>query len=103
MIFPWEQLPAVPIADTVTAMQRDMAYMVQFTGVLVQSNRPELEMLVNTRRGQIIPRGECKFKDGSTFELHDIGMPQVGAPELMVTELMAQIWDVARDLGLELV
>lgn len=106
MIYPWEKLPAIverPIADTVTALQRDVAYMVTHTAVLVRSNRPELETLVNTRRGQIIPRGECKFTDGSKFELHDLGMPQPNVLEMSVHELMAHLWVTADlELGLEL-
>lgn len=99
--FPWE--PAVQTTeDTVKLMQRDITYMVRFTAVLVHSKHPALQMLVNTARGQIIPRGECKFTDGSTFEFQDIGMPQVGAPQMTVAELMARVWDVARELGLEL-
>lgn len=105
--FPWEQLPAVvehPIADTVSAMQRDMAYMVRFTCIVVHSNCPELQITVNTVRGQIIPRGECKFTDGSKFELQDIGMPQIGVPEMTVQDLLAMISDIAiLTMGLELV
>jgi len=97
--FPWE--PA-PVTETVAAMQRDMAYMVTHTAVLVHSNRPELQMLVNTARGQIVPRGQCKFTDGSTMELQDIGMPQVNAPTMTVNELMARLWGLAREAGLEI-
>jgi hypothetical protein len=110
MTFPWEQLPAVvsepslpaPLENTVAAMQRDLAYMVGRTAILVHSNRPELQMLVNTARGQLIPRGECTFTDGSTVEFQDIGMPQIGADEMTVTDLMARVWDLASQLGLEL-
>jgi len=105
MKFPWEQkpqLPAVPVEDTVAAMQRDMAYIVTHTAVMVHSNQPALSMLVNTPRGQIVPRGECRFTDGSTIEFQDIGAPQVGAPVMSVQELMARVWGVAHELGLEL-
>lgn len=106
MTFPWEQLPAVvelPVAETVAALQRDIAYMVTHTAVLVHSEHSELCTLVNTPRGQIIPRGECKFTDGSKFELRDIGMPQVGAPTMTINELMAHLWVTANlALGLEL-
>lgn len=109
MTFPWEQLPAVPepvqapAADTVALLQRDVAYMVTHTAVLVHSTHESLRTLVNTPRGQIVPRGECKFTDGSTFELQDIGMPQINAPVMTVQKLMAYLWDVARELGLELI
>lgn len=103
MKFPWEvQLPAMPVEDTVKLIQSDLACMVQMTAILVHSNRPEFEILVNTRRGQIVPRGECKFTDGSKFELQDIGMPQPSMPTMTVQELMAYLWSVATDLKLEL-
>lgn len=98
--FPWEP---VPVSETLALLQRDIGYMVTHTAVVVHSNRPELSMCVNTKRGQIVPRGECRFTDGSTLELQDIGMPQVNAPVMTVQELMARVWSVARDLGLELV
>ena len=81
--FPWEpaSLPAVPVEKTVEALQRDVAFMVQYTAILVRSQHDALRMLVNTPRGQIIPRGKCTLTDGSTIEFQDIGMPQVGAPE----------------------
>lgn len=97
--FPWEP---VPVDETVRLLQRDFAYAVQYTAVLVHSNRNALSMLVNTLRGQIIPRGGCKFTDGTTFELQDVGMPQPGAPAMSVQELMARLWGIARELGLEL-
>jgi hypothetical protein len=97
--FPWEP---VSVAETVALLQRDMAYMVAATAIKVHSNRPELRMVVNTERGQIVPRGECKFTDGTTVEFQDIGMPQVGALLMTVQELMMRIWDAARKLELEL-
>lgn len=97
--FPWEP---VPVEDTVRLLQRDFAYAMTHTAVLVHSNCEALSMLVNTPRGQIVPRGECKFTDGTTFELQDVGMPQPGAPMMSVKELMARVWDLAREIGLEL-
>jgi hypothetical protein len=97
--FPWEP---VPVADTVKLLQADLAYMVTHTAVMVHSKHTELQIIVNTRRGQIVPRGECKFSDGSTFEFQDIGMPQVGAPEMTVRELMTKVLETAHALGLEL-
>lgn len=99
--FPWE--PAVRTTeDTVALLQRDFAYAVQYTSVLVHTKHPALQMLVNTRRGQIVPRNQCKFTDGTAFELQDLGMPQPNSPEMTVAELLTQIWGVARELGLEL-
>lgn len=99
--FPWE--PAVQTTeDTVKLLQRDLGYIVSHTGVMVHSTRPELQMLVNTPRGQIVPRGECRFTDGSTMELQDIGAPQIGAQEMTVAELMARVWEIAKKLELEL-
>ena len=98
--FPWE--PA-PLADTVALLQRDMRYALQHTGVMVHSPHTALQIIVNTQRGQIVPRGECKFSDGSALEFQDIGMPQVGAPQMTVAELMTRVWNIARELGLELI
>ncbi len=104
MKFPWEtdQLPAVPIEDTIRLLQKDFAYAVQCTAVTVHSNNPAFEMLVNTPRGQIIPRNECRFTDGTTIEFQDVGMPQPNAPFMSVKELLARVWDLARGLNLEL-
>ena len=97
--FPWE--PA-PLADTVALLQRDMRYVLSHTAVMVHSPHEALQIIVNTKRGQIVPRGECKFSDGTTLEFQDIGAPQVGAPEMTVPELMTRVWEIARELGLEL-
>jgi hypothetical protein len=101
--FPWEdQLPAVPVEDTVALLQKDFAYAIQCTAVTVHSNRPEFQITVNTPRGQIVPRNECRFTDGTTIELQDIGMPQPGLPFMSMKDLLAQMWNLVRDLGLEL-
>lgn len=97
--FPWEVRTT---EETLLALQHDVAYMVTHTAVLVRGSNSAFDMLVNTPRGQIMPRGECKFADGTVFELQDVGMPQPGAPAMTMRELMAQLWDIARDLGLEL-
>jgi hypothetical protein len=97
---PWE--PA-PIADTVKALQTDMAYIVAYTGVIVHSNREELRAQINTRRGQIVPHGVCKLSEGVTIEFQDIGMPQIGSPEMTVQELMTQTLETASMLGLEII
>jgi hypothetical protein len=113
MTFPWDaplpaiveppQAPAVmSTEDIVAALQRDFAYAVTHTAVQVRSPHEALQMLVNTPRGQIIPRGECKFTDGTTMEFQDIGMPQIGASLMTVKDLMARVWEAARELGLEL-
>lgn len=102
MTFPWEQLPAVRVEDTVKLLQQDFAYAVQYTAVMVRSSRPELQIVVNTPRGQIIPRGVCKFSDGTTTEFQDIGMPRPNVPTMNIEDLMAQVWEIAKNLGLEL-
>ncbi len=66
--------------DVIALLQADLRFMTAYTAVLVHSNQAALQMLVNTERGQIVPRGECKFTDGSTLQFQDIGMPQVGRP-----------------------
>ena len=96
---PWEP---VPVEETVGALQRDFAYAVQYTAVKTRSNQQSLNMIVNTPRGQIVPRGVCKFTDGTTVEFQDIGMPQPGCVAMSVPDLVAKIWEIATELGLEL-
>lgn len=96
---PWEP---VPVTETLALLQRDVMYLVSHTAVLVRSNRAELSVMINTRRGQIIPGGECKFTEGVTVEFQDIGMPQINCPAMTVQELMTLIMDTAKNLGLEL-
>ncbi len=96
---PWEP---VPVAEQVDLLKADVAYMVTHTCVVVRSNREELRLRINTPRGQIVPRGECKFSDGTTIEYQDLGMPQPGAPEMTVDELTTRVWKIAASLGLEL-
>lgn len=97
--WPWE--PA-PVADTVALLQRDMAYMVQWTAIKVHSNRPELQLTVNTQRGQIIPRNEFKYKDGTTVEFQDLGMPQIDVQQMSVKALVMLVIERGNDLGLEI-
>lgn len=94
---PWEP---VPVEETVKAMQRDMAYMVTHTAIAVHSNRPELRHVVNTRRGQIVPRGEVKYADGTTIEFQDIGMPQPGVEAMSVSELFERVLSDVGNMGL---
>ena len=98
--FPWETRP---LNDTVAALQRDFAYAVRTTCVIVHSNNPAFKAMTNTARGQLVPRGEVKFTDGTTVELHDIGMCQPNVSEMTVQEIMSRIWEMATNLGLELV
>lgn len=104
--FPWEvePEPATPsVEDTIAALQRDFAYAVQNTAIVVHSNNASFVMTANTQRGQIIPRGEVKFSDGTTVELQDIGMCQPGnIPFMSVQEIMLKIWTAASELGLEI-
>lgn len=100
--FPWEKPAVQPVEETVELLKRDFAYAVQFTAVLVHSKHPALQMLVNTRRGQIVPRGECRLSDGTTFEMQDVGMPQPNSPTMTVQELIVRVADVVRELGLEI-
>lgn len=98
--FPWEP---VPVQETVALLQRDLAYVVKYTAVLVHCEKhPPLEMLVNTARGQIIPKGTCRFTDGATLEFQDIGAPQPGAPVMTVQELINHVWTLSREIGLEM-
>lgn len=103
--YPWEPVPAPSTDDVVEALRRDFAYAVENTAIAVHSTNPAFRMLVNTRRGQLVPRNECKFSDGTTVELQDIGMCQPGAnvPHMTVREIMTYILELAKELNLELV
>jgi len=94
---PWEP---VPVDEAITLLQRDFAYAVTHTGIMVHSNQAALQMLVNTARGQIVPRGVGRFTDGSTIELIDVGMPQPNVPAMSIEQLVGRVMDVARELGL---
>lgn len=96
--FPWEP---VPVEETVESLKRDFAYAVVFTAVKVHSKHEALQFVVNTRRGQIIPRGEGKLSDGSTVEFADLGMPQPKVETATVQELIQLVVTAAREMGLE--
>ena len=98
--FPWEPVER-STEDKVTALQRDFAYVVVMTAVRVHSSRPELEITVNTKRGQIIPRNEGKFRDGTTLEFQDLGMPQPSVQTMTVPELLEYVLTTAAELGLQ--
>lgn len=101
--YPWDATPAVQTTEHVVALlQRDMQYILRYTAVAVHSSRPELRMLVNTKRGQIVPRNEVKYADGTTLEFQDIGAPQIGIPEMTVKELVLMVVEKANELGLKL-
>lgn len=97
--FPWESPPR-SIEDTIALLQSDFAYAVTHTAVVVHSNNPALVFTANTQRGQLIPRGEVKFLDGTTIELQDIGMPQVHAQYMTVQQIIARVWKLASELEL---
>lgn len=115
MTFPWEQKlpeltaqaepPAKPVEDVVKALQADLRYMVTHTAVLVRATGPHeaaLGMLVNTARGQLIPAGVAKYSGGHTIQFQDLGMPQIGAPEMTIDKLVQCLFGVTQQLGLEL-
>lgn len=97
--FPWEP-PST--TDLIEALRRDFAYAVANTCIVVHSNNPAFMFVANTQRGQIVPRGEVKFTDGTTVELQDVGMCQPNVPHMTVQEIMSRIWDLANELSFEL-
>ena len=100
-IFPWDP-PRRSVEDTIALLQNDFAYAVANTAIVVHSNNPALVFTANTARGQLVPRGEVKFTDGTTVELQDIGMCQPNVPHMSVQQIMSRIWTIRQDLGLEL-
>jgi len=100
--FPWKQSAEHSLEDTVAALQRDFAFAVKHTAVLVRSSDERLRMIVNTPRGYNIPEGIGTFKDGTITELYDLGMPQPGAPVMTIDQLAKLVLDKATEIGLEL-
>lgn len=100
-LFPWDQ-PRQSAEDAIALLKNDFAYAVANTAVVVHSNNAAFAFIANTARGQLVPRGEVKFTDGTTIELQDIGMCQVNVPYLTVQQIMARIWKQASELGMEL-
>lgn len=102
MTYPWETASEPSLAETVRALQADMAYAIGHTAILVRSSNTLLRMVANTVRGQSMPPGVCTFTDGSTVEFQDIGMPQAGVPEMTVPELVRAVFHKATELELEI-
>lgn len=99
-LMPWETRPR-PVEDTVALLQRDFAYAVMNTAVVVHSSNPAFAFTANTPRGQLMPKGEIKFSDGTTVEVQDIGMCQANVPYMTVSQIIQRILKTAGDAGLE--
>lgn len=97
-----EQSDTADLARVVELIQKDILFAVQYTAVLVRSSNEALRMVVNTKRGQSMPRGDGIFTDGTTIELQDIGMPQPGCPVMTVQDLLKLVLAKAAELGLDL-
>ena len=100
-LFPWNP-PKRSAEDLIELLQFDFAYAVANTAIVIHSNNPALVFTANTARGQLVPRGEVKFMDGTTVELQDIGMPQVNVQYMTVQQIMSRIWKIASEIGLEI-
>jgi hypothetical protein len=100
-IFPWDP-PRRSIEDTIELIRNDFAYAVANTCIVVHSNNPAFAFIANTARGQLVPRGEVKFSDGTTIELQDIGMCQPNVPYMTVPQIMSRLWKLASELKLEI-
>jgi len=100
-IFPWDP-PRRSVEDTIALLQNDFAYAVANTAIVVHSNNPALVFTANTQRGQLVPRGEVKFTDGTTVELQDIGMCQPNVPYMTVQQITSRVWKLASELKLEI-
>jgi hypothetical protein len=102
MKYPWEVPAEPPIEEIMRAIQADILFALKHTAILVRSSNEVLRMIVNTERGQVLPAGVCTFTDGTTVEMQDIGMPQVGIPTMTVQELTGMVLRQAYEMGLEL-
>jgi hypothetical protein len=106
MSMPWEQPDTPPetdnLAETVRALQADLRFIVSHTAVLVRSDNLLLRMVFNTERGQSMPDPlKCIFRDGTTMEFQDIGMPQPGIPTKTIKEIVTAALEQAFSLGLQ--
>ena len=106
MSMPWEQPDTPPetddVAETVRALQADLRFIVSHTAILVRSSDPALRMVFNTERGQSMPDPlKCTFRDGTTMEFQDIGMPQPGVPTKIIEEIVVAALEKALALGLQ--
>jgi hypothetical protein len=101
-IFPWDP-PKRSVEDTLELVRNDFAYAIANTAIVVHSNNPAFAFIANTQRGQLVPRGEVKFSDGTTVELQDIGMPQPNVPYMAVQQIMSRVWKLVSELRLEIV
>ena len=99
-LFPWDP-PKRSVEDTIELIRNDFAYAVANTCIVVHSNNPAFAFIANTQRGQLVPRGEVKFSDGTTIELQDIGMCQPNVPHMTVPQIMSRLWKLTSELGLE--
>src|ERR1700680_1635458 len=100
-LYPWDP-PRRSAEDTIALLQNDFAHAVANTAIVVHSNNPAFAFIANTQRGQLVPRGEVKFSDGTTVELQDIGMCQPNVPYVTVQSVVARVWKLATQLGLEI-
>jgi len=90
------------LEGTLSRLQADARYIVTHTAVLVHATGPhaaQLGMLANTKRGQLVPTGVAEYGE-HTIEFRDIGMPQVGVPEMSVQELCAAMFAKMQELGI---
>jgi hypothetical protein len=106
MSMPWEQPDTPPeiedLAETVRALQADLRFAVSHTAILVRSDNEALRMVFNTERGQGMPDPlKCTFRDGTTMEFQDIGMPQPGVPTKNIKEIVTAALEQAFALGLQ--
>ena len=98
-LFPWDA-PRQSIEDTIALLQNDFAYAVANTAVVVHSNNTAFAFIANTARGQLVPRGEVKFTDGTTVEFQDIGMPQINVPQMTVQAIIVRVANTVAALGI---
>lgn len=99
---PWETDPEPTTEEKLERLRKDVSAMVACTCALVRSSHEDLHGLrMNVPRGTV-PKGQSFYKDGTTLEIVDLGMPQPQTPFGAITDLLAIIADAAKEAGLEL-
>lgn len=97
--WPWAPQPEDPLAD----IKRDMGTMITHTCLAVKSSHEAFKgMAMNVPRSVDNPTGKGTYRDGTTIEFIDLGMPQLGVQFGTIADLLRTVEWAAKDAELEL-
>lgn len=104
---PWEdEAPVDPLKvmeEKLARLAYDLSIMITHTCIEVQSSDDTVlsGVRMNVPRGSC-PDGKTTFKDGTTIEFKDLGMPQPNTAFGSVGDLLQNVHQLATEEGLEL-